>query len=622
MRITLNKSLSLLIAVLLLGILSFQGYKIYTTDIPDFDNAFLASTAKNFALGYGYASSFHTMKKFDPQISTGPTIIMPVALFIRAFGNKYWVPSLSGSFIIIILLFVVLWLPSKLELFSSIKLRVYCLLVLLFIVCFVSRGWEYLWASLCGDVPSALFAIIATMILFSSNTRPVWFSLIAGLLAGAAFLTKTITAFNIIALLMLFPIWLFLINKNCLSRKKALLCMIIFVTGMAIFPVTFEAYKKASLSNQEYKTLQVKARQNFNSTGSGIAQMQASESRFHYIKKNIYAHNRVFVNYAGGIFFVCILLVIILLTFLGSLGKSSLHFISYALLLSSLVHFIWWSCLASEVYIRHLYQALIFLIVGVSILITQVKATALRIVIFCLCVVFFVPTLNSFKTRFPERWYNKERFASLLKAVDFMTVNNNYRYLGAGQWVSWELEYLLPGVNNFKKLTHQEEKEMKNIALVRDTSYREIMGKQIYLTKLAVSSEKILFHSPPVTISLVVDPDGYLEAKACECTDENNCSGIENPRCEWMANACDYTDGGNWLNGVAKSDASFVVFNTFHARKELTVGKKITFADGTNRTIISTRNDGDTLVTFLDGAPLDGTVVGYPKKFTVHHGSK
>lgn len=91
----------------------------------------------------------------------------------------------------------------------------------------------------------------------------------------------------------------------------------------------------------------------------------------------------------------------------------------------------------------------------------QVKKTGLRMVIICLCVIFFVSTLNSFKTRFPAGWYNKERFASLLKAVDFMKVNNDYRYLGAGQWISWELEYLLPGVNNFKKLTAQEEKKRK-----------------------------------------------------------------------------------------------------------------------------------------------------------------
>jgi hypothetical protein len=616
----LKKFMSLLIALLIIGILSFQIYKISTTDISDFDNALLATAAKNFAFGHDYATSFHTVKKFDPGISTGPTIIMPVALFIKVFGNKYWAPSLAGSLIIIILLLIVLWLPSKLGL-SSIKHQCYCLLVLLFIVCYVSRGWEYLWASLCGDVPSALFAIIATMLLFSSNTPSVWRSLIAGLVAGAAFLTKTMAAFNMIVLLMLLPVWLFLIHKDRLSWKKAQLYMVIFVVGMAILPVSFEAYKKASLSVQDYKVLRVEARKFFYEAGSGIAQIQAATSRLDYIKNNIQEHNRAFADYTGGTFSCFILLIIILLAFAGSLGKSSLHFISYVLLLSSLAQFIWWECIANQAWIRYLYLALIFLIVAISILITQVKKPALRIAIICLCVIFFIPTLDSFKTRFPERHYNKERFASLLKAVDFMKVNNNYRYLGAGQWASWELEYLLPGVNNFKKLTAQEEKEMKNIALIRDTSYREPLGRRIYLTKLAVSSEKILFYSPPVTISLVVDPDGYREAGACECANENNCPGIKNPKCEWMETACNFTDGGTWVNGVAKSwAAAFFVFNTFHARNELTVGKKITFADGTTRTIVRTKeNEGD-LIVFLDGAPLVGTIVGYPQKFTVHHG--
>jgi hypothetical protein len=85
---------------------------------------------------------------------------------------------------------------------------------------------------------------------------------------------------------------------------------------------------------------------------------------------------------------------------------------------------------------------------------------------------------------------------------------------------------------------------------------------------------------------------------------------------------CEHTDE-NWVNGVARSWATaFFVANSIHARSELTVGKTITFSDGTTRTIVSTKEDGESLIIFLEGVPLDGTVVGYPKKFIVHSGIK
>lgn len=150
------------------------------------------------------------------------------------------------------------------------------------------------------------------------------------------------------------------------------------------------------------------------------------------------------------------------------------------------------------------------------------------------------------------------------------------------------------------------------------SDFREELGRVIYLTKPAESCEKILFYSHPITVSQVIDPNCYREASACICTNEKNCPGIKNPKCKWVANACDYTEEGTWVNGVMKSGAAaFVVFKSFHERKELTVGGKITFADGSTRTIMNVSDSGDTLIVYLDGPPLDGNKVGYPKKIKI-----
>ncbi|MGA2318308.1 MAG: radical SAM protein [Thermodesulfobacteriota bacterium] len=92
--------------------------------------------------------------------------------------------------------------------------------------------------------------------------------------------------------------------------------------------------------------------------------------------------------------------------------------------------------------------------------------------------------------------------------------------------------------------------------------------------------------------------------------------------CNQVYSTSKHTDE-NWVNGVARSWATaFFVANSIHARSGLTVGKTITFSDGTTRTIVSTKEDGESLIIFLEGVPLDGTVVGYPKKFIVHSGIK
>jgi hypothetical protein len=79
----------------------------------------------------------------------------------------------------------------------------------------------------------------------------------------------------------------------------------------------------------------------------------------------------------------------------------------------------------------------------------------------------------------------------------------------------------------------------------------------------------------------------------------------------------------NWVSGVARSWATaFFLKNTIQARNELVVGKKITFSDGTVRTIVNTKEDGESLIVFLDGKPLDGTIVGFPKKFIVYNSSQ
>ena len=78
----------------------------------------------------------------------------------------------------------------------------------------------------------------------------------------------------------------------------------------------------------------------------------------------------------------------------------------------------------------------------------------------------------------------------------------------------------------------------------------------------------------------------------------------------------------NWIKGVARSwAAAFFIPNSELTKSEIAVGKNITFVDGTSRRIIRVEEDEskESLIVFLDGPPLDGNIVGYPHKFSVHY---
>jgi hypothetical protein len=91
---------ALLVKVALLGLFaSFGRYALSAgaAASPGFDDAFFAVVAKNVASGVGYASSYHEVKPYDEEISTGPSVILPTALLARAFGNKLWVPGVAAA---------------------------------------------------------------------------------------------------------------------------------------------------------------------------------------------------------------------------------------------------------------------------------------------------------------------------------------------------------------------------------------------------------------------------------------------------------------------------------------------------------------------------------------------
>lgn len=65
--------------------------------------------------------------------------------------------------------------------------------------------------------------------------------------------------------------------------------------------------------------------------------------------------------------------------------------------------------------------------------------------------------------------------------------------------------------------------------------------------------------------------------------------------------------------GVGKKWAGFFVKFTPALEKEFLVGRELEFADGSTRKVIRQDHTGEFLNIYVDGAILDGNIVGYPK---------
>jgi len=84
-------------------------------------------------------------------------------------------------------------------------------------------------------------------------------------------------------------------------------------------------------------------------------------------------------------------------------------------------------------------------------------------------------------------------------------------------------------------------------------------------------------------------------------------------------NLLNITDN-NWVKGIATKNftgTGFIIENSTQARSDFAVDNKVTFSDGTIRTIVKQLEYGNTLIVFLDGTRLDGNLVGYPNTIKV-----
>src|SRR5262245_42305716 len=190
-----DRTVRVLIAFVGLAVLvSFAQFHIrnIVTGSIAYDDAVNANAAKNLAMGLGYSTSYHEIVPFDPNVTTGPIVLLPAAALMRIFGNAYWVPHLASTLSIWATLTLVLGLHWR-RLTRS-QFWGACALIVLGLMLFLDEF------GLLGEMPAAFLAWAAILVLCSKGEalRGVF---IAGLLLGLAINAKLITALVLPAVL-------------------------------------------------------------------------------------------------------------------------------------------------------------------------------------------------------------------------------------------------------------------------------------------------------------------------------------------------------------------------------------------------------------------------------------
>ena len=213
------------------------------------DDAILAHAAKSVAVGkgYGWARTPEEFSWFDPgAITTGPTLILPVALLIRVFGP---VDQLPGAATLVI--FLAQFLVAALVLSRHFGWAPACgFLALMLWLLMLASANNWFFGVFLGETVAFGFMLIGIALLAAFSNKQG--TTAAALCFALAFLTKEICLFAIAG-----AVGAWFISSVCLQKERVMLLRrtaILVLVGITL-PAAFEAVKLVKLGLVGYQYL-------------------------------------------------------------------------------------------------------------------------------------------------------------------------------------------------------------------------------------------------------------------------------------------------------------------------------------------------------------------------------
>jgi hypothetical protein len=425
-----------------------------------YDDAHNANVAKDLAFGKGYSTSYHELVPFNPEATTGPVELLPAALFVWLFGNRYWVPTFVAVVCVWATLGVVLALLKK-----FLEPRAWWIATALIAVGLALYDADEF--GLLGDVPGALLAVASVLVLCRPNARGRIWS--AGLLLGVAVQVKLLVLFVAPAAVA------YIVGTPSQNRRRA---VVLFCSGVVLPSVLWEFWQLASIrSFHEWASLS--ARQfAFIRTWSGMNIVQTMDAAAATRRQVVLHVSSLLENFHGWpslLLFPAALIAGLSVSWRAKRERDApLRSALFVLVAAGAIHLVWWFALDTNGWYRHLLPAVVYVLVAASMAAATNAAASLRFgaIGLCLLIASGIPQLSNLSYVF-RPFRQEPRLSALLATRDAMIIlqkNHDFVFVGYGWWVPRDLEYVLPTVGNFKDVLRLRKDDVagKTIVLVRN----------------------------------------------------------------------------------------------------------------------------------------------------------
>jgi hypothetical protein len=469
-----------------------------------YDDAHNANVAKNLAFGFGYSTSYHEIIPFNPEASTGPTIILPAAALVRVFGNQYWVPNAAIS--ICIGLAFTLFLFTLRGYLSANEFLVAAGLIAIGLVLYPDE------IGLLGEVPGALLASAAVLIVCRGRYGP-FASGAAGTLLGLAVLCKLIIALVFVPALLYL---LFYPDKGAGRRSRSRIADAAVFGFATVAPfMIWQVCQVLLIGGAWQDVIAMKAGQlSFFAKWSGIGEVRDAGSVSEFFISKLARNGRQLPGYFGGWLF----LVFGATSLLFSIGAATLAFLRrreraplpgavLVMSLAAVTHFGWWLAFSREGWYRHLLPGVLYFMIAAVLAVIAVARTsrAGALVSVTLLMLSWLPLVR-LRSEFLKVSYRVQpRVAALLATRDELVKLQRQSHpvmAGYAWWVTRDLEYVLPSVGNFKDVLRLPQSELgrRPLILVRNEFFN--WEKSPVITAFANACDHhVLFRADPFVVS-------------------------------------------------------------------------------------------------------------------------
>lgn len=253
--------------------------------LPQPDDVLRAHVGKNWANGFGYASSYSDRMPFPPDISLGPAMVLPEGILAHLSGNALWVPGIAACLTNLAILL------ACAALFRKDWTNPMAALAALLASCTVFMGHDFITAT--GYYTAQLLVLWAALLLLRPGAarRQDW--LAAGIVLALASLTKTLSVISQAAVVVIALLSL-LARSGPVPRWQLPGWLAI---GYAALAAPWALYRHATLqaySPDFQAALADYSRDFFLYHGSGIGQWMEASNPLDYFRSNTLKNARLF----------------------------------------------------------------------------------------------------------------------------------------------------------------------------------------------------------------------------------------------------------------------------------------------------------------------------------------